>query len=346
MSSDTSSLLSRASRKGGILVASLVLVQAITGMLMSMYYVPSDAPARTIDGKPLTITSSLRIDTVGRFVDTINTAGRIALVPARAGELTPSQAAASVNVSIENAPFGGFVRSLHQHTATMLVLVSLIWAALLGFSGVYASNARLWLTSIGIAALALALAWTGRVLPDDVYSMISRTIVSNELQQAPLGVFITKVLGLFRGELSLSRTYIMHALVMGGGICWLALRARRHAPTAAAVPTAGSVPTAEAVGYVGAAVLITLGSALHTYPVRDAIRGLSGGEHVFAWWTIMPIHAWAVWLGAELAGIVGLAVLVKLLTMPLWHDKMSPLYAKTLIAGVSLAMLAAYVFGN
>jgi hypothetical protein len=340
MSSDTPSFLSRASRNGGILVASLILVQAITGILMSMYYVPSDAPARTVDGKPLTITSSLRIDTVGRFVDTINTAGRIALVPARAGEPTPSQAAASVNVSIENAPLGGFVRSLHQHTATMLVVVSLIWAALLGFSGVYASNARLWLTSIGIAVLALALAWTGRVLPDDVYSMISRTIVSNELQQAPLGGFITKVLGLFRGELSLSRTYIMHALVMGGGIVALGWRV-----FSVTVPRASHRLALTFIPVISSG-LIAVGSALHTYPVRDAIRGLSGGEQVYAWWTIMPIHAWAVWLGAELAGIVGLAVLVKLLTMPLWHDKMSPLYAKTLIAGVSLAMVLAYMFGN
>lgn len=328
-----------ASRTGWIVVG-FIIIQAITGILMSMYYVPSDAPARTIDGKPLTIAHSLRVDTIGQFVDTLNVSGRTALVPAREGELAPSAAAASVHVAIANAPLGGFIRAVHQHTATALVLTSLLWAALLGFAGVYASNPRLWLMSIGVSVLALALAWTGRVLPDDVYSMISRTIVSNELRQAPLGDFITRVLGLHYAELSLSRTYIMHALVMGGGICVVAY----------AVAKASREPMAKAMGYCAfafvASVLFAVANPVHEYPIRDAVKGVAGGEHVVAWWTIMPIHAWAIWLGAELAGFVAIVLVVKLVTMPWWHTSMRPVYAKTLIATVSLAIVLAYMFGN
>lgn len=322
----------------GWIVVGLIIVQAITGILMSMYYVPSDAPARTIDGKPLTMSHSLRLDTVGTFVDTLNQPGRTALVPARQGELVPSMAAASLHVALENAPLGGFIRAMHQHAATALVLISLLWAALLGFAGAYASSARLWLMSIAVAVLALAMAWTGRVLPDDVYSMISRTIVSNELREAPLGDFITRILGLHYGELSLPRTYIMHALVMGGLMCVLATRMTLH------------LPMAKAMGYYGiafvAAVLFALGSPIHQYPIRDAIKGVSGVEHVLAWWTIMPIHAWAIWLGAELAGFIAIVLVLKLVTMPLWHRSMRPAYAKTLIAVVSLAIVLAYMFGN
>lgn len=324
----------------GWIVVGLIIIQAITGILMSMYYVPSDVPARTVDGKPLTISRSLRLDTVGTFIDTLNAPGRAALVPARPGELVPSLAAASVHVELENAPLGGSIRAMHQHAATALVLTSLIWAALLGFAGAYANNARLWLISIGVGVLSLALAWTGRVLPDDVYSMISRTIVSNELREAPLGDFVTRILGLHYGELSLSRTYIMHALVMGGGICVLAIRIRLHVP----------MPMAKAMGYYGialvAAVLFALGTPIHQYPIRDAIKGVSGGEHVYAWWTIMPIHAWAIWLGAELAGFVAIVLVLKLATMPLWHSSMRSAYAKTLITVVSLAIVLAYMFGN
>ncbi len=107
---------------------------------------------------------------------------------------------------------------------------------------------------------------------------------------------------------------------------------------------------AKAMGYYGiafvAAVLFALGTPIHQYPIRDAIKGVSGGEHVVAWWTIMPIHAWAIWLGAELAGFVALVLVLKLATMPLWHTSMRPAYAKTLITVVSLAIVLAYVFGN
>ena len=330
--------LQQIANHAGWFVVGFVIIQAVTGILMSMYYVPSDAPARTVDGKPLTITQSLRLDTIGTFIDTLNLPGRTALVPARPGELVPSVAAGSVHVALENAPLGGFIRAMHQHTATALVLTSIIWAALLGFAGAYASNPRQWLMSIGVAVLSLALAWTGRVLPDDVYSMISRTIVSNELREAPLGDFVTRILGLHYGELSLSRTYIMHALVMGGGICVLAVRMRLH------------VPMAKAMGYYGiafvAAVLFALGSPIHQYPIRDAVKGVAGGEHVVAWWTIMPIHAWAIWLGAELAGFVAIVLVLKLVTVPLWHKSMRPAYAKTLIAVASLAIVLAYMFGN
>ena len=344
MSEANQQRLQRMANRAGWVVVGLIIIQAITGILMSMYYVPSDAPARTVDGKPLAISLSLRLDTVGTFIDTLNVPERTALVPARKGELVPSMAAASVHVSLENAPFGSFIRAMHQHAATALVLTSLFWAALLGFAGAYASNARLWLMSLGIAVLALAMAWTGRVLPDDVYSMISRTIVSNELREAPLGDFITRILGLHYRELSLSRTYIMHAFVMGGVLCVLAARMRLH------VPTASQETMAKAMGYYGiafvAAVLFALGSPIHQYPIRDAIMGVSGGEHVYAWWTIMPIHAWAIWLGAELAGFVAIVIVLKLATMPLWYNKMRPGYAKTLIAIVALAIVLAYVFGN
>lgn len=343
MNEELQQRLQRMANRAGWIVVGFVIIQAITGILMSMYYIPSDAPARTVDGKPLTISHSLRLDTVGNFIDTLNVPGRTALVPARTGELVPSMAAASLHVALENAPLGSFIRAMHQHAATALVLTSLAWAALLGFAGAYANNARLWLMSIGVAVLALAMAWTGRVLPDDVYSMISRTIVSNELREAPLGDFITRILGLYYGELSLSRTYIMHALVMGGGMCVLALRVVMGYQ-------ASQRPMAKAMGYYGiafvAAVLFALGSPIHQYPIRDAIRGVSGGEHVFAWWTIMPIHAWAIWLGAELAGFVAIVLVLKLATMPLWHRSMRPAYAKTLIAVVSLAIVLAYMFGN
>ncbi len=342
----------------GWFVVGFVIIQAVTGILMSMYYVPSDAPARTVDGKPLTITQSLRLDTIGTFIDTLNVPERTALVPARTGELVPSMAAASLHVALENAPLGGFIRAMHQHTATALVLTSIIWAALLGFAGAYASNPRQWLMSIGVAVLSLAMAWTGRVLPDDVYSMISRTIVSNELREAPLGDLITRILGLHFGELSLSRTFIMHAFVMGGALTVVAYRmakalgyqASREPMAKAMGYQASQRPMAKAMGYYGiafvAAVLFALGSPIHQYPIRDAIRGVSGGEHVYAWWTIMPIHAWAIWLGAELAGFVAIVLVLKLATMPLWHRSMRPAYAKTLIAAVSLAILLAYMFGN
>ncbi|MBM4177724.1 MAG: hypothetical protein FJ211_00100 [Ignavibacteria bacterium] len=333
-----------ANRTGWIVVG-FIIIQAITGILMSMYYVPSDAPARTVDGKPLTISQSLRLDTIGTFIDTLNVLGRTALVPARQGELVPSMASASVHVALENAPLGSFIRAVHQHAATALVLTSLFWAALLGFAGAYASNPRLWLMSIGVSVLALALAWTGRVLPDDVYSMISRTIVSNELRDAPLGDFITRVLGLHYAELSLSRTYIMHALVMGGGICLLP-----YAMAKTLGNQAPREPRVRTLGYCGiafvASVLLAVANPVHEYPIRDAIKGVAGGEHVYAWWTIMPIHAWAIWLGAELAGFIAIALLLKLVTMPLWHSAMRPSYAKTLVALVSGAIVLAYMFGN
>ncbi|MBK6420411.1 MAG: cytochrome b N-terminal domain-containing protein [Ignavibacteria bacterium] len=297
--------LSAATARLGLILSAMVVVQVITGILLSMWYVPSRSAATMSDGTMASITTVQRLENVGSFVDTLGVDGRPTLVPARRGDAVPSQAAASVAVSIANAPAGEFIRTIHHNNTAWLYTLSILWLVLLTVSKAFRADAATWIRAVSAVILVLIAAWSGRLLPDDVYAEISRRIVGHELQEAPFGSFIATLFGVEPNHPLLSRTFVLHILVGA------ALTTTLWKPFSA---MKGAAITAIAV------IAVVLGTAfipLESWPVRDVVGGLNGQVHAEPWWVIRPFHTLVEWFGAELAGYLLLALTLTLLFLPI-----------------------------
>ncbi|MBK6291828.1 MAG: cytochrome b N-terminal domain-containing protein [Ignavibacteria bacterium] len=297
--------LSAATARLGLILSAMVVVQVITGILLSMWYVPSRSAATMPDGTLASITTVQRLEIVGSFVDTLGVDGRPTLVPARRGDAVPSQAAASVAVSIANAPAGEFIRTIHHNNTAWLYTLSILWLVLLTVSKAFRADAATWIRAVSAVILVLIAAWSGRLLPDDVYAEISRRIVGHELQEAPFGSFIATLFGVEPNHPLLSRTFVLHILVGA------ALTTTLWKPFSA---MKGAAITAIAV------IAVVLGTAfipLESWPVRDVVGGLNGQVHAEPWWVIRPFHTLVEWFGAELAGYLLLALTLTLLFLPI-----------------------------
>lgn len=301
----------------GLLVLLLVVVQAVTGILLGFFYAPSQAPARWVDGRLATILVNERVVQVGPFKDTVGATATPALGPAGKFDAVPSEAAASVGVTIANAHLGTVIRNIHHTNTGWLYALGLLWVVLLFIVRAYVTDRFTWVRAILLIILVLAGAWSGRLLPDDVYAEISRRIVGHQLQEAPFGTFIASLFGVSPGDAHLPRTFFLHVLigvgsllllVVCGGIVWRGL-ARNIIVVAMAV------------------VVVALSSTNRPdySPVRDAIRGLDGTAHADPWWVVSPLYTVVGWFGAELTGylligvVVGLLVLVIPRHSPYWR---------------------------
>jgi len=296
--------VSSATSAVGWIVVVLVLMQAITGVLLGLLYRPSQAPARWVDGRYATVMTSERVVQMGPFADTVGARGRPVLGPAGPQDIVLSEAASSVAVSIPEAPLGGFIRNIHHTNTGWLYAACLLWFVLLVVGRAYTTGMRIWVVSIFVLILVVASAWSGRILPDDVYAEISRRIVGHQLQEAPFGTFIASVFGISPDDVHLSRTFFMHVL-MGAGLVALVwgYRARRG--------LAYAIAFVVVVSGVSAVVGPELG------PLRDAVRGLDGSAHADPWWVVSPLHALVGWFGAELAGYLVIAVVLGLFVLAL-----------------------------
>ena len=287
--------------------AMLIGIELVTGLLLGLLYEPSRMPAATPDGRPTTMLMGERVERVGPFTDTVGRPATPSLVPARPGELVPSAAAASVQVQINNAPGGAIARAMHHTLAGWLVVLACFVVVSSAIARVYEHAASTWVMSIGMLIVALAAAWTGRILPDDIYADVSVRIVGHELLEAPLGDVLVAVLGIVPGEPMLARTYFVHIL-LGAASVWLAYvlwRERQHVPLV--------------VGAGLAVAIIAAIMPIHAFGARDAVTGLAGTVQVDPWWVIRPLHELVGVLGAELAGYVMLGGTLVLVLLPVWR---------------------------
>ena len=289
------------SHGSAILIFLLLAVQAVTGFLMSMFYVPSRAPALLRSGSHATIVYGERIDTVGSFSDTLGMNGGAALIPASNSDVVPSEATASVVIDITNAPAGAIIRNIHHNNTGWLYGLGIIWLIVLVVRKGYKSEASVWVRAVVYLALILICAWSGRLLPDDIYAEISRRIVGNELQEAPFGNLISSLFGVDPSYPQLNRTFVMH--VFTGVLMLLLLRKPFSCLT-------GVIPVAFILAFL---LAVSAFIPLDVLAVRDTMTALNGATHVQPWWVISPVHTLVEWVGAELAGYVLIALFIGLL---------------------------------
>lgn len=321
------------------LSASALLVVVFTGILLSMWYQPSSEPLRTSDGTAQTVVTSTRRLQSGPYIDTIQASALTPqLAPAAAGEPVVSAAQSSIRVSIHNAPYGDTVRRIHHWMSDVLLALLTALLTVLCLLRTFEADRSLWLRYVLLTLMALAGGWTGRILVDDVYAEISRRVMGHELSSAPLGEMICGILGIQPGSLLLARTYSVHGFIFGVlGLLLIAPDVRQILRRASRPPL------------LSAALLIALAAAFISVPdwgMRDALRGLAGWEHVTPWWGIAPLRAWSLWLGSELAGYVGVIVMLLLATLPVWFRRMPRSTVTAFLVVLLGMMIMGLLFGN
>lgn len=291
----------------------LIIVQALTGMLLSLHYTPDGGAAEVRPGEPATIIHATKV--ILRDADTLALAGEYALVPADVDDVVPSEAGASVSLTIEHhVPFGSIIRRIH-HTNTSLIMIAVVaLLALLVVQRAWLTQGVVWSTMIFIALILLGAAFTGRLLPDDIYSNVSALIVRHELPEAPFGSTLTTMLGLRASESArLSTPNAIHTLFMpvllAVGICVLWRRLGeplRHSPSRLSV--------------IVCAIAVAFSTVLHVthYPARDVSNSVHQSVAAQPWWPFAVPNVLVSWLGAELAGYLAIAAFVALVTLPLW----------------------------
>ncbi|MCX6141111.1 MAG: hypothetical protein NTX15_09840, partial [Candidatus Kapabacteria bacterium] len=282
-------------------IAVLVVVQMVSGVLLSMWYVPSRAPAVTSNGSHATISYGSRIERVGSFTDTLGVDGVATLLPARSGDVVPSAAGASVAVDVANAPGGHLLRSIHHNNTGWMYGLGALWFLLLIVRVAYRAEPSAWWRAVVFLTLIIIGAWSGRLLPDDVYSEISRRIVGHELQEAPFGKFFASLFGVDPVAPLISRTWVMHVLTGTALLAafWKPLSAMRGAAS-----TASGVSRYWASRGLALTAIVVASALLPpaVTPVRDAVGGVSGQTHIDPWWVVSPLHTLVGWFGAELTG--------------------------------------------
>lgn len=285
-------------------LAMLIGMELVTGILLGLLYEPSRMPATTPDGRVATVITGERIERVGPFTDTVGHPSLPSLVAAQPNDGIPSAAATSVNVQIAVSPGGVFIRSIHHTLAGWLVVLALVVVLLGVFERIYRNTLRDWTMMVMLVVIVLGAAWTGRILPDDVYAEVSLRIVGQELLDAPLGDALVALLGISPGAPHIARTFFMH-LILGAASVWLAWvlwRERQQLPFVLGI----------ALSAAGISAMLPM----HAFGFRDAVTGLAGTVDVDPWWVIWPLHQLVGALGAELAGYMVVGGTLAVLLLP------------------------------
>lgn len=281
-------------------------MQAFSGIMLSLHYVPDGGAAEVRPGVPGAIHAGP--ETLVRHGDTIAFAHQPVLAEASSEDAVPSGAAASVFLTIEEHVVGGaLLRALHTICASLLIISLVLLVILLALDRGWLQRRGLWLASVLGVVVVLVSAYTGRLLPDDVYAYISGQIVRHELAEFPLGGMVTSMLGLNASAQSrLSMPFAMHAILLPVmltvGLClfwrWF------------------SRPSLLAVALCAISIALGIFLLPGTYPVHDVLHGTQTDISATPWWPFVVPNAAVSWLGAELAGYLGYAILLALLALP------------------------------
>lgn len=250
---------------------------------------------------------------------------------ARAGQpVIPSVAAVSLEVHLADTPLGWLVRQVHFSLTSLLVIVTLCLILLLALESASIPFA-LWAPAVVAVPVVLLAAWSGRLLPDDLYALASRNIVTSELRTIPLGSILSALFGLDTVLPSPIRTYAMHCFVLPVTV-WCLQR-----ESLLAIRRDGKRWILAAVLFLVATTFAVVLSLASIDPdaslIRDAVQPQSMSHDVLPWWIVRPASTWAGILGADLVGYLGITSFIAVVTMPLWRSR-APYRLPLLLIGV------------
>jgi len=257
----------------------------------------------------------------------------------RSGQpIVPSVASVSLEVHLADTPLGLTVRRLHFALTSVLVGTVICLLILLAFESAAVSLSQ-WVPAVTAVPVVVLAAWSGRLLPDDLYALASRNIVTSELGSIPFGAMFSALFGLDTVLPSPIRNYAMHCFVLPVTFWCLqrdTLKSMRGHGNRWFIAVMLCV-VAATVAIVLAPTSIDPEATL----IRDAVQPQSISHDVLPWWIVRPASLWAGILGADLVGYLGLTSFLAVVTMPLWRSR-APYRLPLLLIG---ALSVVYILG-
>lgn len=158
-----------------------------------------------------------------------------------------SDAWASTAYLNDQVGMGWLVRGMHDHGASVFVVVATLHVVALAVSRAYVRPRELmWFAALAILGLALALGLTGNPLPWDEKGYWAIQVELGIAEQTPGGSIIRRLVqgGSAAGNLTLLRLFALHAfvlpMVVAALLVFVARQRRRHGPAPAGAARAGS----------------------------------------------------------------------------------------------------------
>ena len=144
-----------------------------------------------------------------------------------------SDAWASTAYIQDQVTLGWFVRGMHYHGASAMIVVAGLWLmALAFFRGYRRPWEASWMAVLGIVGLSLALGLSGNPLPWDQEGFWGIQVELAIAEQTPGGEIIRTLIqgGSDAGNLTVLRLYVIHVFLLPGAfllLLWLVFRQRR-----------------------------------------------------------------------------------------------------------------------
>lgn len=218
---------------------------------------------------------------------------------------TPQQAYSSIEKITIDVPFGSSVRSVHHYSTSLFIVALVVLLCCLGWMNTIPKQR--WYAVLGMVGMGLLAAWTGRLLPQDVYAQTSQLVVGFGITEAPFGWVLSTLLGLsaqstvFLTQILTVHTFVCGALLVAIGI-WLKKFSNNTQQwwqllVASSMAVLGTV-------FLNAPLSEQAGFAQHS--------AWAGGP----WWMFRFIHNWNEWFGAELTSYILSVLLAVLVWLP------------------------------
>ena len=188
-----------------IFIASLIL-QIVTGILLSLHFSPSSAPLVNDQGTLLKAERNIKmkLDAEG---DTLAFPGELLFLSANPQDIIPTQSYFSI-VQINQTLSLNYIRGIHAINTHALIASMIFIVFFLGFQ---IKDTRLfrgvWFLLLTIVLLIVCIAWLGYILPWDQFSSTSYLIAQGLIEQG---------IGLEIGESHdiIARFFSLHAILL------------------------------------------------------------------------------------------------------------------------------------
>lgn len=187
-----------------LLVSSLI-VQIVSGILLSIHFSPSSATVNNEQGDVLAykIIEKVLLDSEG---DTLAIPGDKVFLTAGPDDIIPTRSYQSIVHISQTNPLK-HIRTIHAlNTHCLLAMI----ISILVFFGIQVKDTRyfrgLWILMISVSLLLTIIAWTGYILPWDQFSSTSYLIGQGILEQG-LGIALGQPMDI------IARYYSLHSMV-------------------------------------------------------------------------------------------------------------------------------------
>lgn len=194
----------------------VLILQCISGILLSMYYIPSKSPVISSNG---VIQEYVRSDTsvIDAEGDTIVVEGQYYVRNATKNSIRPTQSFYSVHSIIYQSSIGKIIHAFHTFNNHLLIFVCLLLPVLAVFyKFIHSEHAFIWHMWWLFSSIIFVISWTGYILPWTQFSATSYAIVTGILEYHADwlgGNIITNILGK-NSEDSIARLFTLHSILL------------------------------------------------------------------------------------------------------------------------------------